>query len=169
MSVRSAQWSVTSRIAVGLACFGSVVALAQDRTSSSPAVSLTFEKQILPILEARCARCHSGASPQAGLDIRTRTRLLSGGTTGPAIVSGSAERSLLYQRVRSGQMPLGGPPLAVAELELIRNWIERGAPGSPSGPDSIEPIVATKPAKHWPEFNPIRPKLPNPKNPPSTR
>src|SRR5437879_4369805 len=132
MSVRSAQRSATSRIAVALACFGCVAALAQDRTPSSAAVSLTFEKQILPIFEARCAKCHSGASPQAGLDIRTTTGLLNGGTTGPAIVSGSAEKSLLYQRVRTGQMPLGGPPLSGAELELIRNWIERSAPASPS-------------------------------------
>src|SRR5947208_1210974 len=109
MSIWSAQRSATSRIAVALVCFGSVVALAQDRTSSSAPVSLTFEKQILPIFEARCAKCHSGASPHAGLDVRTRTGLLNGGTTGPAVVGGSAEKSLLYQRLRSGQMPLGGP------------------------------------------------------------
>src|SRR2546426_12767059 len=124
MSVQSAQRRATSRIAVALACFGSIVALAQNRASFSPAVSPTFEKQILPIFEARCAKCHSGASPQAGLDVRTRTGLLNGGTTGPAVVSGSAEKSLLYQRLRSGQMPLGGPPLSGAELELIPNWIE---------------------------------------------
>src|ERR1700730_4479684 len=112
MSVRSAWWSVTFRIAVGLGCFGFAVTPAQERTSSSPVVSLTFEKQILPIFEARCAKCHSGASPQAGLDIRTRTGLLNGGTTGPAVVSGFAEKTLLYQRVRSGQMPLGGPSLS---------------------------------------------------------
>src|ERR1700682_3109963 len=137
MSVRSAQRGAILRIVVALVCFGPLAALAQDRTSSSAAVSVTFEKQILPIFEARCARCHSGASPQAGLDIRTRTGLLNGGTTGPAVVSGSAEKSLLYQRVRSGQMPFGGPPLSGAELELIRNWIDRGA----SGPDSMEPVV----------------------------
>src|SRR6266700_2706863 len=131
MSVRSAQRAM-SRIVVALVCFGYLAALAQDRTSSSSAVSLTFEKQILPIFEARCAKCHSGASPKAGLDIRTRAGLLNGGTTGPAVVSGSAEKSLLYQRVGSGQMPLGGPPLSGAELELIHNWIELDAPDRPS-------------------------------------
>ena len=160
MSVRSAQRSATSQIVVALACFGSVAALAQDRTSSSAPASLTFEKQILPIFEARCAKCHSGASPQAGLDIRTGTGLRNGGTTGPAIVNGSAEKSLLYQRVRSGQMPLGGPPLSGAELELIRNWIDRGA----SGPDSMEPVVTAKPAKHWAYVKPVRPDLPKVKN-----
>src|ERR1700730_4261194 len=132
MSVRSAQRVAMPRIVVALICFGPLAALAQDRTSSSAAISVIFEKQILPIFEARCAKCHSGASPQAGLDIRTPTGLLSGGNTGPAIVSGSAEKSLLYQRVRTGQMPLGGPPLSGAELKLIRNWIELGAPASPS-------------------------------------
>src|ERR1700737_5002550 len=98
MRVRSARRGAMSRIVVSLVCFGSFAALAQDRTSSAAAVSLTFEKHILPIFEARCAKCHSGASPQAGLDIRTRTGLLNGGTTGPAVISGSAEKSLLYQR-----------------------------------------------------------------------
>ena len=72
--------------------------------------------------------------------------MLNGGTTGPAIVSGSAEKSLLYQRVRTGQMPLGGPPLSGAELELIRNWIERSAPASPSPAfaGKIRPIFAER-------------------------
>src|SRR5215471_62766 len=256
MSVWSVQRSATSRIAVTLVCFGPAVALAQDRTSPSAAAPVTFEEQIRPIFEARCANCHSGASPQAGLDVRTRTGLLKGGTTGPAVVSGSAEKSLLYQRVQSGQMPLGGPTLSGAELELIRNWIERDAPtrpspafagkirpifaercyqchgtdtqqnglrldslaatlkgsasgrivipgdseksrlvrrlmglerpqmpyGSPplganeialirdwidqgaSGPDSMEPIVAAKPVKHWAYVKPVRPELPQVKN-----
>jgi len=160
MSVRSVKRSATSRISIAIACFGSVAALAQDRTSSSVPISLTFEKEILPIFQARCAKCHSGASPQAGLDIRTRTGLLDGGTTGPAVVSGSAEKSLLYQRVRSGEMPLGGPPLSGAEVELIRNWIDREA----SGPDSREPVVSAKPAKHWAYIKPMRPDLPKLKN-----
>jgi hypothetical protein len=110
------------------------VAIAQNRTSASTPLSLSFEEQILPIFEARCAKCHSGISPQAGLDIRTQTGLLNGGTHGPAIVTGSPEKSLLYQRVRNGQMPLGGPSLSDAELELIRNWIELGVVTSRQSP-----------------------------------
>lgn len=148
------------RVVIALACIVCLAALAQDRTPSSAGSSLTFEKQILPIFEARCAKCHSGASPQAGLDIRTRTGLLNGGSSGPAVVSGSAEKSLLYQRVRSGQMPLGGPALSSVELDLIRVWIDQGV----SGADSIQRIAAAKPVKHWAYVKPVRPQMPKVKN-----
>ena len=156
MNVLSVQRRAPSRIAIALICFGSALALAQERTSLSATAPITFERQILPILEARCAKCHGGTSPQAGLDTQTRSGLLHGGTTGPAIVSGSAEKSLLYQRVRSGQMPFGGPPLSEVELKTIREWIEHGAPGR----ESAEPIAVATPARHWAYVKPVRPALP---------
>src|SRR2546421_11385918 len=89
---------------------------------------IQFEKEVLPILEANCAKCHSGSSPQGRLDVRTRTSLLKGGSSGPAIVPGAPDRSLLYSRIESGQMPVGGKPLAKEEIDRVRMWIEQGAP-----------------------------------------
>src|SRR5262249_15387725 len=89
---------------------------------------IQFEKEVLPILDANCAKCHSGRSPQGGLDVRTRTSLLKGGNSGPAIVPGAPDKSLLYSRVQSAQMPVGGKPLGKEELDRLRMWIERGAP-----------------------------------------
>src|SRR5262245_56491034 len=99
-------------------------AKAQTAAPSTKSAVVQFEEQILPILEANCVKCHSGSAAQAGLDVRTRLGLLKGGTSGPAIVVGVAEKSLLYQRIRSGQMPLGASPLAAPHVERIRLWIE---------------------------------------------
>src|SRR5262245_40262120 len=55
----------------------------------SAGAGIQFEKDVLPIFEANCAKCHSGSSPQGRLDVRTRTSLLKGGNSGPAIVPGA--------------------------------------------------------------------------------
>jgi len=129
------------------------------RTDSDPVL---FEKEILPILERNCAKCHAGSAPQGGLDVRTRASLLRGGTKGPAVVPGSAEKSLLLQRVRGGEMPIGGPPLAGTDVGLIRHWIEHGAPAA--HPDVV--IASALPGSdprdraHWAFQAPRRPAIP---------
>jgi len=139
----------------------------QAKSASSLAKSAVFqfEEKILPILEASCVKCHSGSSAQAGLDVRTRSGLLTGGASGPAIVVGAAEKSLMYQRVRNGQMPLGGPPLAAPDVEHIRLWIEQGASGRNLEPPPAS-VVGANPADraHWAFQPPKTPAIPKVKN-----
>src|SRR6185369_3997042 len=122
---------------------------------------IQFEKEVLPILEANCAKCHSGSSPQGRLDVRTRTSLLKGGSSGPAIVPGAPDRSLLYSRIESGQMPAGGKPLAKDEIDRVRMWIEQGAPAM--NPESAAGIPGASPADraHWAFQTPKTPSVPN--------
>ena len=115
-----------------------------------------FERDIFPILETNCVRCHSGPSAQASLDVRTRAALLKGGVSGPAIAPGSAAKSPLLARIQSGQMPMGGKPLPKAEIELIRQWIEAGAPAA--HPDAS---AAAQEQKHWAFVPPRRPDVPD--------
>ena len=56
-----------------------------------------FEKDVLPILQARCLKCHGADQQKAELDLRSRAALLRGGETGPGIAPGSAESSLLWK------------------------------------------------------------------------
>jgi hypothetical protein len=144
-----------------LTCFAILIGwLAQVATAAQPAkpTSLDFEKNILPILQSRCIKCHGAASPQAGLDVSTKASLLKGGASGAAMVVGKAEKSLLYQRVVSGQMPLGGPKLSKVELETIRLWIDTGAPAA--HPSSLIP----HPSSHWAFQPPQRPAVPKVKS-----
>src|SRR5947208_646341 len=64
-----------------------------------------FEQDVLPVLSARCFKCHSAPKPKAHLDLRTRAGMLRGGESGPVLVPGSADRSLLFDMIRKGEMP----------------------------------------------------------------
>src|SRR6185503_18112698 len=118
--------------------------------ANPPSRILLFEQAILPILERSCVKCHSGSNPQGGLDVRTRVSLLRGGAKGPALVPGSPEKSILFRRVHSGEMPLGGPSLSAFDLELIRQWIQQGAPATnPAAMSSGPPGSDPRDRAHW--------------------
>src|SRR4026207_389951 len=88
----------------------------------------SFESAIRPVLEARCVACHSGQTPQAQLNLQTKSAILTGGKSGRAIVVGSSEKSLLVEKVVSGSMPPAGDKMTAAEIALVRLWIDKGAP-----------------------------------------
>src|SRR5262245_19749369 len=58
-----------------------------------------FEKKVRPVLVANCQGCHSGTKKRGNLLLISRAGLLKGGDTGPAIVPGSPEKSLLVQAI----------------------------------------------------------------------
>ena len=113
-----------------------------------------YTRDIKPVLEQRCAGCHSGKSAQADLDVRSRTSLIKGGVSGPAIVAGAAERSPLYQRVLSGQMPPTGA-LDKTFVTLLRTWIDSGARVAES-----DAPAGDVDRKHWAFQRPLRPVVP---------
>jgi mono/diheme cytochrome c family protein len=88
-----------------------------------------FEKRIGPILEQNCLLCHGGARTRNGLDLRTREGLLKGGDSGPAIVPGQPDKSLLIQAVRyQGKFPMPPKaPLTDAEVADLVRWVKEGA------------------------------------------
>ncbi|BDI30793.1 hypothetical protein CCAX7_28440 [Capsulimonas corticalis] len=94
------------------------------------AKSVSYNKQIKPLLGLRCASCHGASSPSSGLSVMSVASLLKGGARGPAIVAGKPDASLLVQYVRgikSPRMPIGNGALSVDEIHLIREWILAGA------------------------------------------
>jgi hypothetical protein len=99
-------------------------ALAEDKKRE-----LTFEKDILPIVRAKCIRCHAGVEPKAGLNLTSPSSLLTGGKSGAALRIRAAESSLLYEMVSSEKMPPIGQKLTAEEKGLIRKWINDGAKG----------------------------------------
>ena len=84
----------------------------------------SFESNIFPIFQGKCLVCHGDSVKQNGLDLRNMDAVLKGGESGPSIVPGSPEESLLYKKVTSGSMPLGGNKLDTQEIDLIKRWIE---------------------------------------------
>jgi hypothetical protein len=100
----------------------------------------------------------------SGLDISSRDSLVKGGGRGPAISPRQPETSVLFQAVtRKG--PLAMPPtapLAAAEIELLRRWIEAGAPWITE--TSSPPAGELKP-RWWSFIRPSRPPVPASANP----
>jgi len=87
-----------------------------------------FEKNVAPLLKARCVACHGATKPAAGLDLSTSAGVLKGSINGPVIVEGFSDRSVLIRRIGNKTMPPpnAGKPLAEAEAHLIKEWIDRG-------------------------------------------
>ncbi len=88
-----------------------------------------FEAKVRPVLVEHCASCHGKTKVRGGLRLDSRAALLKGGESGPAIVPGHGDKSLLVAAVRHAKdlrMPPKGklPERAVADLVT---WINRGA------------------------------------------
>jgi outer membrane biosynthesis protein TonB len=86
--------------------------------------TLTFQKDILPILQAKCVPCHGDRNKfKGGLDVRTLRTLEKGGDTGPAINRQEPELSPLWDSVSSGQMPPGKNKLTESEKKKLHDWL----------------------------------------------
>jgi len=122
--------------------------------------ALTFESRIRPLLKTHCFHCH-GENPdgklKAKLDVRLRRFLIHGGRSGPAIVPGKRNESLLYQNLAKGDMP----PEDVSkrptpqEIELIGRWIDQGALTAREEPESVPTGPTPEELAFW-SFKPIR-------------
>ncbi len=93
--------------------------------------STLFERRIRPILATNCYACHgpSAGEGQAGLRLDSLEGMLRGGRSGPAIVPGWAERSLLVHAVNhdtSLQMPPKSK-LDVTDVAALTRWVDEGA------------------------------------------
>jgi uncharacterized membrane protein len=82
---------------------------------------VNFVRDVKPILENRCVRCHGSDGASKGLRLDTRERAWM------AIVKKHPEDSRVYTAAKSGFMPPGDKKLPQQELETLRRWIAEGA------------------------------------------
>ena len=120
------------------------------------AATVTFEADVRPILKAHCFHCHGeDGSAKGGLDVRLRSLLLKGGQHGPAIAPGQAEQSLLFEKVRNGDMPKEQAKLPAGAIETIRQWIEQGAKIVRPEPGNPDNWITEEERRYW-AFQPIQ-------------
>jgi nitrate/TMAO reductase-like tetraheme cytochrome c subunit len=84
----------------------------------------TFTANIGPIFAIRCVVCHKATDPTAGLNLTSYAGVMAGSTDAQVIVSGNATGSLLVQIQQEQHFA----NLSAAELDLVRQWIDAGAP-----------------------------------------
>ncbi|MFO0801880.1 MAG: c-type cytochrome domain-containing protein [Gemmataceae bacterium] len=129
-----------------------------------------FNAHVRPILKAYCMECHGeGEKPKGGLDLRLRRLLAAGGDNGPAFVEGKPEKSLLLERVISGDMPPGKKKLSAAEIAVLKEWIAGGAKVETAEPATLaKGFAITDEDRKWWAFQPVTrpavPTIPNPKS-----
>ena len=116
-----------------------------------------FERDVKPILVAKCVKCHGGETTKSGLDLRTASAIRQGGDTGPSVLSNDPSKSLLFEQITSGAMPPGkAVKLTPAETATIKAWIEAGAKA-----DEPDSSAAAKTPTHWAFLPPKRPAVPS--------
>jgi len=84
----------------------------------------TWQGGIGELFQARCGACHSSVNPLGGLDVSSYQAALTGGKTGPGIVPGEPNTSLVISRQTSGKHP---GMFSAEELQRVLAWIEAGA------------------------------------------
>ncbi len=145
-------------VAVGAAVHHKSKKRRHRRGETPPPVD--FVRDIKPILDARCVRCHGPISPKGGLRLDTFAGIRAGGDGGAVIVPGDAANSILNtvlgQTEDLPRMPPTGERLKKDEITLIRDWIAIGAPGPADDPGPAEPAVAG----HWAFQPPIAAPVP---------
>jgi mono/diheme cytochrome c family protein len=139
-------------------------AVAQAPVPTSPEF---FEARVRPILAANCYDCHA-EDAKGGLRVDSRDALIKGGDSGPAIVAGKPDESLLIKAVKrvpgEPQMPMGRPKLKDDDIGVLVEWIRAGAPwpASAAAPTPAPPAGMTITPEHrsyW-AFQPLRSQTP---------
>ena len=97
--------------------------------SKPKAEAVNYYRDIEPILNENCVSCHQASMAAGGLRLDAPESLMQGGASGPAVIPGKAQRSLLFTRLTdttAKRMPPVGT-LTEEQLALIRAWINLGA------------------------------------------
>ncbi len=99
-----------------------------NAASSSAAVS--FAKDVMPILQNSCVKCHGGQKTEKGLDMTTYNALMAGSERGAVVVPGNASQSSLIHLVSNGNMPKQGQKLSASQIQILTDWVNAGAPNN---------------------------------------
>src|SRR3954465_13246960 len=127
-----------------------------------------FEKKIRPLLSEHCYKCHSAQSEKlkGGLRLDARELLLKGGDSGPAVVPGEPEKSLLIKFVGYTDPDLQMPPknqkLSDRQISDLLTWVKMGAPWPAEGHATAAKAAfeITEKDRAWWAFQPIQRAIP---------
>ena len=94
---------------------------------------ITFDKDIKPIFEKSCFKCHGPEKKKGDLRVDSLEATLKGGENGPNVVKGNSAKSTLVHSIArltedEAMPPEGkGEPLTKEQIGLVRAWIDQGA------------------------------------------
>jgi len=141
---RSGGWMLLAALTLAIE-----VAVPASQTPPTAQSVEYFEAKVRPVLAANCYDCHTDER-MGGLRLDSREGLLKGGESGPAIVPGDPDKSLMIQAIRQTdklKMPKGGR-LKLEEIDALTEWVKAGAvwPTFAGSVTSDSPASVGKPA-----------------------
>ncbi len=119
-----------------------------------------YNTKIAPVLAEKCYKCHSGTEDKVkgGLTLDSKEGMLRGGDTGPAVVPGNVEKSLLIRAIAYGDEDMQMPPKEKLPSSVVADfavWIKMGAPVPQSdGAKTAKSYKNANAANHW-AFKPV--------------
>jgi len=123
-----------------------------------------FEKKVRPVLAENCYQCHGPEKQKAGLRLDSAANVRKGGESGPPVIPGEADKSLLVKAVRQADAELKMPPtgkLPDTAIDDLVAWIKMGAPY----PEGTVAHASGSDRSHW-AFQPVKaPPVPEPRTP----
>jgi mono/diheme cytochrome c family protein len=143
------------------ASFAAVILVGRERPGPAPPAQgdakIDFNREVKPIFDTRCIKCHGAEKPQAELRLDSEAAVLRGSISGRVVVAGKSAESLLVKRLSGFNgvppMPLGSDPLSQKQIDIIRAWIDQMVPppgdsGEAPAPVNEEPPQAEVPGDH---------------------
>jgi len=111
---------------------------APAKKAEAPTAQLDFFHDVFPFLKKNCVSCHNKTTTKAGLNMETPKLMIEGGDTGPSIIPGKSDESLLVEaclHLYDLEMPpknnkSGAVDLTPAEIAILKAWIDQGAKDS---------------------------------------
>ena len=81
--------------------------------------TVSFAKDVFPIIESRCINCHGRQRTEKDLDMKTFDSLMAGSENGPVVTPGDAVHSKFVELVANQKMPKRGPKLNSASDPIV--------------------------------------------------
>lgn len=96
-------------------------------TATVDLTNVSFQKNVLPIFQQHCLKCHGNDNPEEGLELTKYRTVMTGSENGSVVEPGDPDNSYLVKMIVSKKMPKKGPPLSSTDIETIIAWIKAGA------------------------------------------
>lgn len=119
-------------LALAVAAVAALAVVAGTGRAARAQGSVEFEREVWPILQAKCVTCHGPEDQFSNLRLDSKERILRGGKNGKIVVPGDPAKSPMYVRVSLPSddldiMPAEGEPLNAAQVDILRRWVAEGA------------------------------------------
>jgi Protein of unknown function (DUF1549)/Planctomycete cytochrome C len=148
----------TAAAVAGLALLALIVRA--DEKKFTPEEIAFFEKDVAPILQAHCIKCHGGEKVRGDLRLTTREYVVKGGNIGPAYSADKPDDSTLLRAIHRKD-GLEMPPkekLRDKDVETLTRWVKMGLPWTPGKVLTVkeEKVVITEAAKNYWCYKPVK-------------